>query len=192
MSTVPSDQKMGSDPIFDRIPVIDAELAADRESQRDPALAAFWAALEDVKDPEIPVISVRELGVLRRLERIEDGICVTITPTWSGCPAMHAMEVDIRARLASLGVEHVQVRTRLGPAWTTDWISESARESLRAFGIAPPARTSIDPLAEDPEPRCPHCGSADTRRVSEFGSTACKALWQCRACAEPFDAFKRI
>jgi ring-1,2-phenylacetyl-CoA epoxidase subunit PaaD len=192
VSTGPAAEKMGSDPVFDRIPVVDAELVADRESQRDPALAALWAALEDVKDPEIPVISVRELGVLRRLERIEDGICVTITPTWSGCPAMHAMEIDIRQRLAALGMKHVEVRTRLGPAWTTDWITESARESLRAFGIAPPARTSSDPLSEDPEPRCPQCGSADTRRVSEYGSTACKALWQCRSCTEPFDAFKRI
>jgi len=183
---------MGSDPIFGRIALIDAELLADRESQQDPALAALWVALEEVKDPEIPVVSVRELGVLRRLERIEGGIRVTITPTWSGCPAMHAMASDIRERLLSLDVGQVEVHTRLGPAWTTDWITDTARESLRAFGIAPPAKTVPDTLAADPVPACPHCASPDTRRVSEFGSTACKALWQCRACAEPFDAFKRI
>ena len=184
--------KMGSDPIFQRIPVMDAELVADRDSQADPSLAALWMALEAVKDPEIPVVSVRELGVLRRLEYLEDGVRATITPTWSGCPAMHAMASDIRAGLLALGVGRVEIHTRLAPAWSTDWITGSARESLRAFGIAPPAPNSCEPLSEDPQPTCPHCGSADTRRVSEFGSTACKALWQCRECAEPFDAFKRI
>ncbi len=175
-----------------RIPLMDAELLGDRASQQDPSLVALWSLLEDVKDPEIPVVSVRELGVLRRLEREGDVVRVTITPTWSGCPAMHAMEADIRSALAAAGVPVVEVRTRLAPAWTTDWIAGSALDSLRAFGIAPPAPTAADPLAADPVPACPHCGGSDTRRVSEFGSTACKSLWQCRSCAEPFDAFKRI
>ena len=183
---------MGSDPICLRVPLVDAEIAADRRSQEDPALSALWEALEEVKDPEIPVVSVRELGVLRRLERLEDGIRATITPTWSGCPAMHAIESDIRARLGVLDVGRVEVHTRLGPAWSTDWITASARDALQAFGIAPPAPLSRDPLAVDPDPACPHCGSMDVSRVSEFGSTSCKALWRCRACMEPFDAFKRI
>lgn len=183
---------MGSDPIYVRLPLVDAEILADRVSQEDPELSALWEVLEEVKDPEIPVVSVRELGVLRRLERLEDGIRVTITPTWSGCPAMHAIEMDIRARLDALDMGRVEVRTRLGPAWSTDWITTSAREALRVFGIAPPAPLSRDPLAADPDPACPHCGSSEVIRVSEFGSTACKALWRCTACAEPFDAFKRI
>ena len=192
MSLPSRDQKMGSDPIYLRVPLLDADIAADMASQEDPDLLPLWRVLEEVKDPEIPVVSVRELGVLRRLERLEDGIRATITPTWSGCPAMHAIESDIRARLASLDVGKVEVCTRLGPAWSTDWITASARESLRAFGIAPPAPVSRDPLAADPAPVCPHCGSSEVTRVSEFGSTSCKALWRCRACAEPFDAFKRI
>ena len=183
---------MGSDPIHLRVPLMDAELASDLASQSDASLADIWRALEEVKDPEIPVVSVRELGVLRRLERIEGGIRATITPTWSGCPAMHAMETDVRARLETLDLGRVEVRTRLAPAWSTDWITPAARESLRLYGIAPPAAVSADPFASDPMPVCPRCGSTETTRVSDFGSTACKALWQCLACAEAFDAFKRI
>lgn len=187
-----SPEKMGSDPIYLRIPLVEAELVADRASQSDPALAWLWSLLEQVRDPEIPVLSVRELGVLRALESTASGLRVVITPTWSGCPAMHTIEQDIRAVLEAAGVASVTVSTRFAPAWTTDWITPGARESLRRYGVAPPAMTSPDAGAADPAPACPQCGSTATRCISEFGSTACKSLWQCRDCSESFDAFKRL
>ena len=150
----------------------------------DPDLAAIWDLLEQVKDPEIPVISVRELGVLRGLHREGERLRVVITPTYSGCPAMHAMEQDIRATLNAAGFTDIKVETRLAPAWTTDWIVPEARERLRAYGIAPPTTA--------PVVACPHCGSTHTHPISEFGSTACKALYRCTECLEPFDYFKRL
>lgn len=157
--------------------------------------AEIWKLLEDVTDPEIPVLTVADLGVLREV-RIEAGVVeVVITPTYSGCPAMNTIESDIRRRLQDAGHPDVKVTTVLAPAWTTDWLSEAGRAKLAAFGIAPPAETSGSKRAlfgDSPVIACPHCGSQNTECVSQFGSTACKAQYRCRACLEPFDYFKCI
>ena len=158
---------------------------------------AAWAALEHLADPEIPVISLRELGILRDVRQGADGLEVVITPTYSGCPAMGQIEDDVRAALESAGLP-ARVVTRLAPAWTTDWMSDSGKEKLRAYGIASPHQTPagssvvrfIAKPATAETVACPHCGSANTVESSRFGSTACKALYKCRDCLEPFDYFK--
>ena len=146
--------------------------------------------LSSVVDPEIPVLTLQDLGVLRDIS-IENGtIKVTITPTYAGCPAMDTMRADIEATLAMAGYEQVTVQQSLSPAWTTDWMSENGREKLRAYGIAPPANTTCGQTTGTIE--CPQCKSSDVKLISEFGSTACKALYQCQDCREPFDYFKCI
>ena len=153
---------------------------------RDRALAV----LETVTDPEIPVLTIADLGILRDVAVHGEGVEVTITPTYSGCPAMNIISLEIETALARAGIE-ARVRTSLSPAWTTDWLTDAGRRKLAAFGIAPPARTSSrGALFGEAHPACPLCGSADTEQISEFGSTACKSLHRCRACREPFDAFK--
>jgi ring-1,2-phenylacetyl-CoA epoxidase subunit PaaD len=139
---------------------------------------ALWQVLEQVPDPEIPVVSVVDLGIVREVRPDR----VLITPTYTGCPATQVIERDIREALDAAGFADVAVATTLSPPWTTDWISDTGKAKLQAYGIAPPstARTAT----------CPQCGSADTEEISRFGSTPCKALWRCRACAEPFDRFK--
>lgn len=155
------------------------------------------ALLDAVTDPEIPVLTIGDLGILRDV-RVDDAgaVTVVITPTYTGCPAMSAIELAIRDRLLEAGCEAVRVETVLSPAWTTDWMSAEGRRKLEAYGIAPPADGAGEGrgalFAADPTVRCPHCGSQETEKVSEFGSTACKALYRCRACAEPFDYFKCI
>ena len=151
--------------------------------------------LGTVPDPEVPVISVVELGIVRDVSVApDDAVTVTITPTYSGCPAMFEIEKDIRSALAEAGASRVEVRTVLAPAWTTDWIGPEAREKLRAYGIAPPGRAEqggLITLARARTPvKCPFCGSGDTRLQSEFGSTACKAIHVCNSCRQPFDEFK--
>ena len=148
--------------------------------------------LENVKDPEVPVISVRELGVLRDVEMSDGKVLVTITPTYTGCPAMDTMREDIVKELHNAGIRDVEVKQILSPAWTTDWISDAGKAKLKAYGIAPPEKTAdIRALkGELPVVPCPQCGSKDTVMVSAFGSTACKALWKCKTCLEPFDQFK--
>jgi len=142
-----------------------------------------------IPDPEIPMITIEDLGVLRSVETAEDGtVVVTITPTYSGCPALDAIRSDIRTTLSSHGFPRVDVRTVLRPAWTTDWVSERGREWLRSFGIAPPRPQPLLQLAV----ACPRCGSTSTCLVSRFGSTACKAQRVCNRCAEPFDHFKEL
>jgi ring-1,2-phenylacetyl-CoA epoxidase subunit PaaD len=142
-----------------------------------------------VVDPEIRVLTIADLGVLRDVSVDGEHVTVTITPTYSGCPAMDLIRADIRRALAAAGYSDVEVRTVLSPAWTTDWISEAGRSKLAAAGIAPPGRGAV-PLRLSV--RCPRCGSPDTEELSRFGSTACKALWRCRACAEPFDRVKPL
>lgn len=151
-----------------------------------------FAILENVKDPEVPVISVRELGVLRDVRVNDEGVEVIITPTYSGCPAMDVMQQDIERALHDAGIEHVTVKRALSPAWTTDWISAEGKRKLEEYGIAPPPHSAdIRALkGEAPPVVCPHCGSPDTAMISAFGSTACKALYKCNACLEPFDMFK--
>ncbi|MCA1298715.1 1,2-phenylacetyl-CoA epoxidase subunit PaaD [Stappia indica] len=145
-----------------------------------------------VPDPEVPVLTIADLGVLRDVRVREGGVVeVDITPTYTGCPAMAVFTMDIETALLAAGFSSVRINTVLSPAWTTDWLSAEAREKLRAYGIAPPAgKASRRALFGDDQVACPRCGSLETEKVSEFGSTACKALWRCRACAEPFDYFK--
>jgi ring-1,2-phenylacetyl-CoA epoxidase subunit PaaD len=149
-----------------------------------------WGLLEQVPDPEVPVVSVVDLGIVRDVTVDDDRVRVTITPTYSGCPAMRAIEDDIRAALTPY-FRAVDVRTVLSPAWTTEWMSDKARSALHGFGIAPPADRRLLPVVGSGRPvACPQCGSGDVERISEFGSTACKALYRCLTCREPFDYFK--
>lgn len=142
-----------------------------------------------VPDPELPVLTIDDLGVLRSVDAEADGtIVVTITPTYSGCPALDTIREDITSTLSAHGFEQVEVRTVLSPAWSTEWISERGRERLREFGVAPPRRQQLLQLGV----ACPRCGSSSTRLVSLFGSTACKAHRICNSCCEPFDHFKEL
>ncbi len=149
--------------------------------------------LETVTDPEIPVLTVLDLGVVRGVEQHPDGTLeVFITPTYTGCPAMRLIEMNIAAALHEHGYDKVMVTTVLSPPWTTDWISEEGRRKLREFGIAPPQRAgaSGERFGAEMDVPCPRCGSRKTQLVSQFGSTACKALFKCKDCLEPFDYFK--
>jgi len=153
-----------------------------------------YGILDTVMDPEVPVISVVELGIVRDVAIQNEAVTITITPTYSGCPAMREIEADIRTALLERGVRDVHVKLVLSPAWTTDWIGPGAREKLRAYGIAPPGRAEPQGLITLTRARvsvpCPFCGSSDTRLQSEFGSTACKAIHVCHSCRQPFDEFK--
>lgn len=156
-------------------------------------VAAVRALLDGVYDPEIPTLTIADLGVLRGVEIEADGtVVVVITPTYSGCPAMHAIECDIRRVLSAAGYAAFRVDTRLAPAWTTAWLTPAGRARLLENGIAPPLEASGDArsLRGLPAIACPRCGGSDTEKLSEFGTTACKALYRCRQCREPFDYFK--
>ncbi len=156
--------------------------------------ARAWEAAASVPDPEVPCVTVADLGILRSVDIDADGVAVArVTPTYSGCPATLAIELAVETALREAGFE-TRVERVLSPAWTTDWIGVEAREKLRAYGIAPPveASGSIRSLVGETEVACPRCGSTDTTRISEFGSTPCKAHYRCEACLEPFDYFKCI
>jgi ring-1,2-phenylacetyl-CoA epoxidase subunit PaaD len=150
-----------------------------------------WNVAAEVVDPEIPVLTIADLGVLRDVT-VDDGcVEVTITPTYSGCPAMNMIALEIELALERAGFRSSKVRTVLSPAWTTDWMSDDGRRKLRDYGIAPPlGQSSRRALFGVEQVACPQCGSGDTELLSEFGSTSCKALWRCRSCREPFDYFK--
>ncbi len=155
------------------------------------ALARARAAVAAVEDPEIPALTIDDLGVLRGIALDADGVTVTITPTYSGCPAMAVIAWEIEAALARAGFSRSRVVQVLSPAWTTDWLSEAGRRKLTDYGIAPPVRAAgRRALFGEEHPACPRCGSGSTELISAFGSTACKALHRCLACREPFDAFK--
>jgi ring-1,2-phenylacetyl-CoA epoxidase subunit PaaD len=162
----------------------------------DPSVTVqtIRSILETVTDPEIPVLTIIDLGVLRDVKLKDNEIEVVITPTYSGCPAMDVIRQQIRMTLLEHGFRNVVVTTVIAPAWTTDWMTEAGRQKLKAYGIAPPnpkqqvCDTKL--FAELEAIQCPHCSSYNTRRVSEFGSTACKAMYQCNACQEPFEYFK--
>ncbi len=159
------------------------------------SIEQVYAWLQEVPDPEIPVLSVVDLGVVRDVAFEGDACVVVITPTYSGCPAMREITEDISQVLARHGIGEVRVETRLSPAWTTDWMSEKGRAALKDYGIAAPAQQAIDISGisrrnAGPAIECPRCGSRDTRLVSNFGSTSCKALYRCVSCREPFDYFK--
>lgn len=157
--------------------------------------SAEWTIAAAVLDPEVPVLTIEDLGILRSVEVSGDGatptVTVTVTPTYSGCPAMEAIRDDILAAFAHAAYDDVRVRFVLSPAWTTDWMSDDARRRLEEYGVAPPGRTDR-PVPLSLSVRCPQCGSPETRELSRFGSTACKSLWVCASCREPFDHFKTI
>lgn len=151
----------------------------------------IWRVAGAVTDPEIPVLSIADLGVLRAVEIVDGAIEVAITPTYSGCPAMNMIALEIELALAKAGLGPVRVKTVLSPAWTTEWMSEEGRAKLRAYGIAPPAKGGRRrALFGEEQVACPQCGSTDTAELAPFGSTSCKSLWQCKTCREPFDYFK--
>ena len=175
------------------LPLVSAAYEARRAQREASRLPEIWMLLDQVCDPEIPVLSLWDLGVLTDIEKTSARLTVTITPTYSGCPAMQTMREDIETVLRQAGIESFEVRECLSPAWSSDWISPEGRGKLTDYGIAAPKACDIcQGAALDSEIHCPHCGSGDTRMTSEFGSTACKALFQCRACLEPFDYFKPI
>ena len=156
---------------------------------RSPA----WKIAADVPDPELPVVTIADLGILRDVTEDDQGrVHVQITPTYSGCPAMEAISEDVVEALLSAGYQRVDVEFVLAPAWTTDWMTEEAKAKLAAYGVAPPGPRGDGPVAVPLSVRCPQCGSLDTRESSRFGSTACKSLWVCRSCREPFDHFKAL
>jgi ring-1,2-phenylacetyl-CoA epoxidase subunit PaaD len=150
-----------------------------------------WDVAAQVVDPEIPVLTIADLGVLRDVAVIEGHVEVAITPTYSGCPAMNMITLEIELALEREGIRNPKVRTVLSPAWTTDWMSDAGRRKLKEYGIAPPqTANSRRALFGVQSVACPQCGSGDTEVLSEFGSTSCKALWRCKSCREPFDYFK--
>jgi ring-1,2-phenylacetyl-CoA epoxidase subunit PaaD len=187
-----------------------AAINADRHATATPAAttAQVWAWLAEVSDPEIPVISIVDLGIVRGVRLAADGACdVTITPTYSGCPAMQVIADAIADALHAHGIGEVRLHNQLSPAWTTDWMSEEGKAKLKGYGIAPPAQQVIDisglrsgagaalsATSRHAQPRlsvaCPNCGSVHTEITSQFGSTPCKALYKCLDCREPFDYFK--
>lgn len=160
-------------------------------TQMKPKAEDVWAWLEDVPDPEVPVVSVVDLGIVRDVRWESETLVVTVTPTYSGCPATAVIAMEIEETIRRKGVDAVRIETQISPAWTTDWITNAGKEKLKAYGIAPPVESARcigdikNPLIE-----CPHCGSMATEEVSRFGSTPCKASWRCRDCLEPFDYFK--
>lgn len=153
------------------------------------------ALLAEIPDPEIPVINIQELGILRDVVIDGTNVEVVITPTYSGCPAMKQIEDDILSKLRSIGIDGAKVKMVYHPAWTTDWITEDAKDKLKRYGIAPPEKTTYDKgalIGKQKVLECPRCHSTNTVMISQFGSTACKALFQCSDCKEPFDYFKCI
>ncbi len=162
----------------------------------EATIDAVWAILETINDPEIPVLSIVDLGIIRDVEMVKDEkenqiTKVTITPTYSGCPAMDVISIQIKMALIANGFNQSIIQQVLSPAWTTDWITENGKQQLKAYGIAPPVGKSFDnAYLEDLQIECPQCNSTNTRLVSAFGSTACKALFKCMDCKEPFDYFK--
>lgn len=152
-----------------------------------------WEVAATVLDPEVPVLTIEDLGVLRSAQLIDGVAQVTITPTYSGCPAMDAIRDDVMAALTAAGFADAEVRTVLAPAWTTDWMSEEGKRKLAAYGIAAPTgKAAAGPVRVRMSVKCPQCGSLETKELSRFGSTSCKALYVCQACQEPFDYFKVI
>jgi ring-1,2-phenylacetyl-CoA epoxidase subunit PaaD len=152
----------------------------------------IWQILEEVPDPEVPVLNLLDLGIIRDVNLNEDEIEVIVTPTYSGCPATSMINMAIRMKLIEKGFNNIRLTNRLSPAWTTDWMTEEGKQKLKAYGIAPPvySKNSDELFSKTDEVECPLCGSKHTHLVSQFGSTACKALYQCDDCREPFDYFK--
>jgi len=176
------------------IPTKTPEQFKREQFRRHSAVPELWECLDHVTDPEIPVLSLWDIGILKDIKRQGDHATVTITPTYSGCPAMDAISEDIENAFQAIGIKSTKIVTELSPAWTTEWMTEKGRNKLRGYGIAPPNDVvgSDNEITSETQVLCPHCSSSNTHLVSEFGSTACKALFQCDACSEPFDLFKHI
>ena len=166
-----------------------------------PSTAQVWDWLAEVEDPEIPVISIVDLGIVRDVQWAGEECVVTITPTYSGCPATHVIAENVKTALQGRGLQNVRLENRIAPPWTTDWMSEDGRRKLRAYGIAPPVGTAAEQFIRpediggrrapaDAGVQCPNCDSTNVALTSQFGSTPCKALYRCRSCLEPFDLFK--
>lgn len=153
-----------------------------------------WERLSLIPDPEVPVISILELGVVRNVRYNGETLEIVITPTYTGCPAMHLFVAEIKAAMHEQGFDNIKITTVYSPAWTTDWLSPEAKEKLRKYGIAPPVKDALgeDPFAPAPQIPCPRCESEDTKLVSQFGATACKSLYTCNSCKEPFEYFKHF
>lgn len=164
------------------------------ESKESLSIQKIWDVLSTIPDPDIPVISITDLGIIRDVKLDGKIALVTITPTYSGCPAMHVFKEDIKTALLDLGCEDVHLHLSLSPPWTTDWLNEESKAKMRAHGIATPDKTELQDaeLFSDAKKNiaCPHCSSNDTKLTSQFGSTACKALWYCNSCQQPFEYFK--
>ncbi len=152
--------------------------------------AKAWAWLDAVPDPELPLVTITDLGIVREIREDGDGLVVALTPTYSGCPATAVIEADVTRALHEHGIERVRIERRLAPAWTTDWITARGRERLHEHGIAPPGPTLADGPLVSAIIRCPRCASSNTSEISRFGSTPCKALYRCEDCREPFDYVK--
>lgn len=180
-------------------------LAAERQDSRAARIARVWQVLDTVLDPEVPALSVRDLGIVRAVQPLDDAadglLEIVLTPTYSGCPATELIEHNVLQAVETAGLGPARARTQRAPAWTTDWISPEGRAKLRDYGIAPPVGAAADgsaPVtffgrrAAAPAVACPRCGSQDTAQLSAFGSTACKSLYRCLACQEPFEYFKPI
>jgi ring-1,2-phenylacetyl-CoA epoxidase subunit PaaD len=169
---------------------VEPRSSSERSESERPRV---WDAVASVVDPEIPVLTIEDLGILRSIEEDGERVTVTITPTYSGCPAVEAIRDDVLHALATAGYEDSRVLVTLSPAWSTDWMTDAGKQKLRAYGIAPPAERTAHhegPIRIELAVKCPRCGSLNTREIARFGSTACKALYECRACLEPFDHFK--
>jgi ring-1,2-phenylacetyl-CoA epoxidase subunit PaaD len=153
----------------------------------------IWRALDEVMDPEIPVVSLVEMGIVRDVQIENDAVIVSMTPTFAGCPALDAMRVAIVEKLSAMGIERVEVKTVLTPPWSSDWITESARAKLKAFGLAPPPKHggNVQLFFLD-EVACAYCGSTNTRVTNNFGPTLCRAIYFCRSCQQPFEQFKAL
>jgi ring-1,2-phenylacetyl-CoA epoxidase subunit PaaD len=153
----------------------------------------IWTILDEVKDPEVPVLSVVDLGIVRAVKTSDDQINITITPTYSGCPAMDIISMDIRHKLIEKGYRNISIHQQLSPAWTTDWMSEEGKQKLKSFGIAPPnprQQFCSSEMFQQEAVQCPRCNSYHTELISQFGSTACKSMYRCLDCKEAFDHFK--
>lgn len=159
-----------------------------------PPLSQIWSWLGDIPDPEIPAISLVDLGIIRDVAWIDDLLEVTVTPTYSGCPATGVINLEIERHLREAGIDRIRLKRQLSPAWTTDWISAGGRDKLREYGIAPPVDGSAQCAGAlaPPDVACPRCGARPAERISQFGSTPCKAHFRCTECLEPFDYFKSI
>ena len=169
-------------------------MSANASTQADTREREVWELLAKVLDPEIPVLNIVDLGIVREVHQVDGRMRVAITPTYSGCPATEVIRIMVRAALDAAGYADAILEERLAPPWTSDWLTPAGREQLRAFGIAPPEESVSDPrqLVRALQVTCPRCGSRSSERISEFGSTPCKAHYRCRACGEPFDYFKCI